>query len=220
MDEHQESILNLLETKSSHKQATYRNTLRHFENLKGILQKAANYYGSAMKERDPYVEVSYHSPNLFDAELKFSGDLLVFSMHSNVFTFDHKHFAYQTAYVKENNLRAYCGVINVYNFLADSYKYKRMNDVGFLLARIFVNTENHFFVEGTRLMTTNYSDFGNQVLDEPVLEEVVQRAILQSLQIDLQVPAFEQVQAISVGQKMTEHANSGLFTGKKLGYAK
>lgn len=95
-----------------------------------------------------------------------------------------------------------------------------MNDVGFLLARIFVNTENHFFVEGTRLMTTNYSDFGNQVLDEPVLEEVVQRAILQSLQIDLQVPAFEQVQAISVGQKMTEHANSGLFTGKKLGYAK
>lgn len=220
MDEHQESILNLLETKSSHKQATYRNTLRHFEMLKDILKKTAAFYSGAMKERDPFVEVSFNAPNMFDAELKFSGDLLVFSMHSNVFTFEHKHFAYQTTYVKENPTRAYCGVINVYNFLADSYKYKRMNDVGFLLARIFVNTENHFFVEGTRLMTTNYSDFGNQVLDEPVLEEVVQRAILQSLQIDLQVPAFEQVQAISVGQKMTEHANSGLFTGKKLGYAK
>ena len=43
--------------------------------------------------------------------------------------------------------RTYCGVINMYNFLSDSFKYNRENDLGYLIGRMFINKENTF-VEG------------------------------------------------------------------------
>ena len=54
-------------------------------------------------------------------------------------------------YVKEDKMRSFCGVIHVYNFLNDSFKYNRLNDVGNLVARIFVNKDKHFFVEGENI---------------------------------------------------------------------
>ena len=43
-----------------------------------------------------------------------------------------------TSYVKEDKNRSYCGVIHLYNFLADSFKYNRLNDVGYLIGRVFI----------------------------------------------------------------------------------
>jgi hypothetical protein len=43
----------------------------------------------------------------------------------------------------------YFGVVNVYNFLSDSFRYNRERDLGYLVARIFLNKEGHFFVQGS-----------------------------------------------------------------------
>ena len=78
---------------------------------------------SAMKSlKEKGVEVEYSSKGKFEAQIKFSGDTLLFHMHSNIFDFPSVHPLYKTKYVKEDKSRAFCGVINVYNFLSDSLK--------------------------------------------------------------------------------------------------
>src|SRR5574340_1141800 len=57
--------------------------------------------------------------------------------HTNVFEFDTRHLVWKTSYVKEKATRSFCRMINVYNFLPDSFKYNRANDLGYLVARIF-----------------------------------------------------------------------------------
>jgi len=34
-------------------------------------------------------------------------------------------------------------MISIYNFLSDSFKFNRVNDIGYLIARVFTNKENH-----------------------------------------------------------------------------
>jgi hypothetical protein len=215
-------IIELLSTKSSHKQATYRNTLERFKLLNGVVAEISEQLSKQMKVLDPYVEVSVKTPNLFDCEFKFSGDMLVFSMHSNVFTFEKKHPIFSVDYIKEQPMRGYFGVINVYNFLSDSYKYNRLNDLGYLIARIFVNKDNHFFMEGLKQLAGKYKfeDVDKHLLDESMIRSLVEQLVLASLSFDLYAPPYDQVQVITVSQKITENANSGLSTGKRLGYWK
>ena len=66
-------------------------------------------------------------------------------MHTNTFSFDKSHQIWNSSYVKEDEYKAYCGVINVYNFLSDSFKYNRANDLGYMIGRLFINKEKHFF---------------------------------------------------------------------------
>ena len=53
-------------------------------------------------------------------------------------------------YPEENPNRGFCGLIHIYNFLNDSFKYNRVHDLGYLIGRIFINHENHFMVQGKR----------------------------------------------------------------------
>ena len=62
------------------------------------------------------MRVEYSSDGDFEAKLKFSGDTLLFHMHSNVFDFNAAHPIHKTKYIKEDKLRSFCGVINIYNF--------------------------------------------------------------------------------------------------------
>ena len=39
----------------------------------------------------------------------------------------------------QNQLGTFCGIINIYNFLSDSFKYNRESDLGYLVGRIFIN---------------------------------------------------------------------------------
>ena len=41
-------------------------------------------------------------------------------------------------------------MINIYNFLSDSFVYDRERDLGYLVARVFLNKEGHFFVQGKK----------------------------------------------------------------------
>ena len=65
----------------------------------------------------------------------------------NVFDFEKTHKVHRTSYVKKDKGNFYCGMINVYNFLADSFKYNRVKDSGYLVGRLFINQDLHFFVE-------------------------------------------------------------------------
>lgn len=214
-----DQIFQLLQQKSGLKQAIYSNTLARFNELKDILEKIAADLGPRISKTHPLVEVKYQERSLFEAELKFSGDTLVFNMHSNVFSFDHKHFVHQTPFVQQDLNRSFCGKIDIYNFLSDSYKYNRLNDTGHLLGRIFINHENHFFVEGKKQLGFLFGDFAQQQLHSDQLCEIVETAMLHALDFDLVVPPYEAVQEITLAQKLFENGNAGITTGKKLGFS-
>ena len=69
---------------------------------------------------DNRVLISYKDEGEYGAVLGFGGDLLMFQMHSNVFSFEESNPIHKHSYVQKKSSRAFCGVINVYNFLADS----------------------------------------------------------------------------------------------------
>lgn len=213
-----ELIIEYLKERASGKQAIYRNTLSVFQEFKKVLHEIQQDLNRVMAKYDDSVEISFRDNGAFEAELKFSGDLLIFTMHTNVFHFDREHQIFKYPYVQEDLMRSYCGVIQVYNFLSDSFKYNRTNDVGYMIARIFINKNNHYFVEGKRQLGFLYNDFENAVMDKTAIKNIIESAILYTIDFDLLVPPYEIMKEITVNQKMEQTANAYLKTGKRLGF--
>ena len=121
-------------------------------------------------------------------------------------------------YVQADKANSYCGVINIYNFLADSFKNKRADDEGYLIGRIFVNREGKFFVEGKRQERWRVDSFGSEQISREAILEIVERAILYSLGFDLLMPAYDTIKRVNVEQFDSRTENTPLQTGKRLGY--
>ena len=212
----EENIVKLLKEKASTKQKVYRITKAVFSDFKEILKKKASTLNKNVDDNN--VEVSYDEAGDFDAKFKFSGDTLLFNMHSNVFDFDISHQVHQTSYVKDDKMRSFCGVINIYNFLSDSLKYNRLNDAGFLIARVFINKDNHFFVEGDKELSFLFNDFVNQKIDSFQIDKIVNAAISYSLNFDLQTPKFNDVKLVSVHQILDINNTHKIKTSKRMGF--
>jgi hypothetical protein len=212
----EEKIVSLLKEKACTKQKIYRITKNVFANFQDVLQEKANILNNEVQDKD--VEVSYEESGDFDAKLKFSGDTLLFHMHSNIFDFDSSHQIHKTSYVKEDKMRSFCGVINIYNFLSDSLKYNRLNDAGFLIARIFINKDNHFFLEGEKQLGFLFNDFVNQQIDEIQICKIIDTAMIYALNFDLQTPNFNDVKVVSLHQILDINHNHKIKTSKRLGF--
>jgi len=214
--------LNKLEgmiVKTNLKQEVYRKSLASFQLLKEVLKELSEEYWTTLKGKvDDQILPAFQEKGIFEAEFKIGGDALIFSMHSNVFVFNREHPIWQLDYIKANPQNSYCGVFNIYNFLNDSFKYNRMEDLGYLIARIFVNRENHFFVEGKRQTKEAVKDFGSDELTKKYLKEIVETAIQYAVDFDLLVPPYDQIKIASVAQMQAEINNSKIQTGKRLGY--
>ena len=174
MEENYQEILSKLAQKASLKQSIYRSTTEVLGLMKGVLSKIAAKLYQDYSAKDPSVEVSYKEINQFESHLKFSGDMLMISMHSNIFNFSEGHSILQSDYVKQDENLSYCGVIYVHNFLADSIKYNRLSDEGTLIARILVNKEKHFLVEGEGALGFLYDDFSANMVSEVILTDIFQ----------------------------------------------
>lgn len=213
-----EQILSALEMKSLVKQKVYDQTFEVFSLLKEILQEIKNEFNSKIQIKDTRVGFEYKERSQFEVELKVAGDILIFSMHSNIFEFDREHNVWKLNYVKENSLYSFCGIINVYNFLSDSFKYNRLEDLGYLISRLFVNLEQHFFVEGKRQQEYLYNNFGKSILTKEILKDIILRIINYAIEFDLLVPPYDNVKIASVGQLNEKVEYHKMKTGKRLGF--
>lgn len=213
-----DQILQNLNGKSTVKQVVYDKTLDIFSKVKEILESISDRLNSNIQSEDSRVRLEYKDRGQFEAEIKVASDVLVFSMHSNIFVFDRDHQIWKTSYVQNDKQNAYCGVISMYNFLADSFKYNRMDDLGYLVGRIFVNKSQHYFVEGKRQMGFLYNNFGSAVLNEEDLTKIIETAILYTLEFDLLVPPYDAVKLATVSQMNAKIDNFKFQTGKRLGF--
>ncbi len=219
MSENEETYLEVMVKKSLVKQESFRNTLEMFNLLKEILKEMVGEYHTSLKGTisDDSLPV-FHEKGPFEAEFALSADLLVFSMHPNVFVFNREHPMWKVEYVKNNPQNSYCGIIYIYNFLADSFKYSRMQDPGYLIARIFVNREKHFFVEGKRQSGELVKDFQRDIVSREAVKQILVNALSYAFEFDLLVPPYDQVKIVSVEQMTEEIMHAKMTTGKRLGF--
>jgi hypothetical protein len=147
-----------------------------------------------------------------------AGDLLIFQMHTNVFQFEQESSFWQTGYLRENPANSYVGTINVYNFLSDSFRYDRTADVGYLLARVFINRENHFVVQGKKQLGIMFNDIVASNFDTASQSKFVDQVILYALNFDLLIPPYENLHQITVEEMQDINHSGCLATGKRLGF--
>lgn len=213
-----QQIIGILKEKSVLKQRVFDNTFASFCNVKDILKILSKDVNGNLGNIDSRIKLEYTDRSSFDAQMKVAGDILLFSMHSNIFQFDREHPAWKTSYIQKNKYNAYSGIINIYNFLADSFKYSRFEDLGYLIARIFINHENQYFVEGKRQMGMLFSNYGNEEITKESLQIIIETAIQYSLEFDLLVPPYDTVKIATVGQVEAKIQHSRIITGKRLGF--
>lgn len=214
-----EQIVETLQTKSTLLQRIFDNTQDVFGQLKEILQEYAVEVNEQLEGKtDKRVKMEYRDRGKFEAQLQMAGDILIFSMHTNVFQFERENIIWQNSYVKQDKQNAYCGVINIYNFLSDSFRYNRSADEGYLVARIFINRELQYMVEGKRQVTYRHDNFGQGAMTAEALTDIVENTMAYTLDFDLLVPPYDTVKIATVDQMNTKIENSKLQTGKRLGY--
>ncbi len=211
-------IIERLAEKSAIKLQVYEYTLAVFKTLKKIAREINVDIRKEAQKINKKMSCSYREKSEFEAELKIAGDLLLFTMHTNIFEFPRDHAMQKTSYVQQDPTRSFCGIIYIYNFLADSFKYNRLSDVGYLVGRIFINREKHFFVEGKRQLGFLFNNFINDAINEEKIRSILESAILYSIDFDLLLPVFDSVKEVTV-QDMVQHSQTmSLKTGKRLGF--
>lgn len=109
-------------------------------------------------------------------------------------------------------------MVQIYNFLSDSLKYNRIADAGYLLARVFVNGEDHFYTEGKRQLGFIFNELATQTVNQLDLEKIIEQCMLYCLDFDLYVPPPDALKQISVEQKNYFNNPSGIPTGKRMGF--
>ncbi|MGA0818126.1 MAG: hypothetical protein ACO3PE_04285 [Schleiferiaceae bacterium] len=208
-------ILQTLATKSSNKQLVHRRVLSAFSELRRVVQSVAVDLNSKMVGIDRSVVVEFVDRGEFEFEIRFSGDSLVFQVHTNAFLLPEEHTLRDTDYVKSNPNRAYYGLIHVYNFLSDSFRMRRLNDVGTLMSRFFVNGEGHHFAEGVGPLNLPLSE--SEVSGED-LQQWLYRLMVTAMDFDLQAAPFQAVQDVSVLALEGIREELRQRTGKRLGF--
>ena len=218
MQDSRQLIIESLKQRAIPKQDVFSNTLSVFSRFKQHVETMSNEISAIAAKLDKRLDIRLLYTGEFEVQFKVAGDVLVFSMHSNVFNFDDSHEIHQTDYVKADPTRSYCGLISIHNFLADTYKYNRLGDRGLMIARIMVNKENHFFVEGQRQLGFLYNDFANAELNEVYIRAIIESAILYSFEFELITPPYEASKEITLQEMKLMSAQAGLKTTKHPGY--
>lgn len=212
-------ILETIVSKSTLKQKVFDNTFATFNDLKETLLEMASEMDDQLDGLlDRRVRLEYRDRGKFEAQIQVPNDLLIFQMHTDVFEFEPNHVIWQNPYVQTDRDNSYCGVINIYNFLSDSFKFNRNADEGYLIGRIFINREKCYFVEGKQQTSMRPMQFGKAEIDSEALVRILESAIYYALNFDLLLPSYDDNKRVTVDQFNTKLDNSKFVTGKRLGY--
>ena len=213
-----ESLKELVFNKSELKQSVYQATKETFGIFRECTREMIELFRQRCREEGKEVAFEFTDRGDFEFEVKFAGDILLFMMHTNVFEFSRDHQVMKTPYVRDDQRRSYCGVIHIYNFLADSFAYQRDNDLGYMIGRVFINFEKHYFIEGKRELGMLYTNFNTSVINNDSVQGIVESAIEYTTNFDLLTPPYDEVKLVSVGEMRTNFDKKSLVTGKRLGF--
>lgn len=205
---------NLIQQKTELNNLVSENTHQAFSSFKEISKEIV----SELHKDFPIINCRFENKGDFEFKLSFSSDTLVFILHTNVFEFPRLHEVMRLPYIKEDVTRSYCGMINIYNFLSDSFDYHRDLDIGYLIGRIFINKENHYFIEGKREVGVMYTSFHKAIIDKISIRNIITSSMEYVNNFDLLTPPFDEVKITTVGQIQSNQSTKKQITGKRLGF--
>ena len=216
--EKRQKLFNHLVEKGTLKQKVFQETYGSFLMFKEVLHELSESYIRSGIDKTGTVPVEYSEKGEFEIQIKFAGDVLVFMMHTNVFEFPRDHLIHKTSYVKEDTTRSFCGVINIYNFLRDTFKYRRINDIGYLIGRVFINKDKHFYVDGKKELRLIPNNFVDTVIDHDKVSDIIEQAMRYTIDFDLLTPPYDQIKEVQAMEFLTTLDTMRLKTGKRLGF--
>jgi hypothetical protein len=211
-----DQIKSLLESKSTAKQITYKNLLNAFHVLAAESQQIVGELKARVMPGDDDVTIEYSMVNSHEFHIKLAGDLLIFVLHTNIVSIDGSHPVMQEPYMKEKEVNRYFGQIMIYNFMADSLKFHRINDPGYLIARLLINHEGRYVIEGDGHLTGIANKISSQPIVDAELSILVKLALMLAIENDLVAPPFPDVRYITLFQKMEKTMELG--AGRKIGF--
>ncbi|PKP31404.1 MAG: hypothetical protein CVU00_12800 [Bacteroidetes bacterium HGW-Bacteroidetes-17] len=217
-EQQNEELFKDLIAKANLKQDVYQNTLAVFNMFKEGVKNTIDSLREKSVNGKHEIPFEFKKRGDFEIEMKFAGDILIFMMHTNVFEIPRDHFVMRSSYVKEDPTRSYCGIINIYNFLADSFKYNRINDSGYLIGRVFINKDMHYFIEGKKEIGMIYNNFVTSEMNHVSACTIVESAIRYTMNFDLLTPPYENVKEVNVFEFISKMDAMSLKTGKRLGF--
>jgi hypothetical protein len=209
-----ERLIRELTTKSQVKQHIFNALL----DLLDLLEESAQALATELKEgvgENNIVDISVSRESPHELHFRMAGDTLIFFLHTNIITLRDGHEYIQSAYVQENPLRRYLGQINVYNFMSDSIRYKRIQDHGYLLGRLMYNLDHRFFIEGDRLRY-QYAQISAEPINETDIKNLMQLLLAIAIDTDLVAPDISQIRSIPLNALMVHRAQAG--SGNKIGF--
>lgn len=214
-----DSLCNLLITKGQLKQDIFGITLETMRLFKDCAKSFEDYYRNEYADDHEDVIVHYTNKNQYQFQLQFAGDVLVFLMHSNIFEFSRDHEVMRTSYIKEDKSRSYCGMIQIFNFLGDYFKYNRINDLGYMIGRIMINKDGHYYIEGKRELAQVLNNFSSNQINKETVNQILKSAITYTINFDLLVPDYDETKIISVGDMLQIEDQNLIKTAKRLGFS-
>ena len=202
-------------SKASLKQKVWKNAIQFFNGLK----KAAEEVIEELKGSDKNYENSrleFKPVSDFEFHVYFGSDLVVYSLQTNIITFSSTHYLMQNKYLQQDTELTFFGQILIYDFMADSQLYNRTEDTGYLLARILINRENHFMIEGVRDLHYLFTGIEKSEVSKENYSLLIHKSLAVAIDSDLLAPDFKQLQFITLGARMK--ADRELGHGAKIGF--
>ncbi len=210
-------IINTLQEKNLVKKKVFIAIQLSFETFKIAIHELINELNAELreKENDFLIEHNFGNSHI---ELYFGTDVIVFNFQKNIYEIDKSHSIWSHSYIQDNPLNSFVGIIHVYNFLKSSYRNNESEDLGYLIARIFINQEQHYFVEGKRQLGFLYNDFSSNVISKEDFKKIIQSSILYCLDFEMLVPPYEDVSIINIEQLRAMINKSKSQNAKRMGF--
>lgn len=211
-----ERIRTMLEYKSTAKQITYKKLLAAFDILAKESKRIITELKKRVKPGDSDVTLDFRKINAHEFQMKAAGDMVIFVLHTNIVTFDDSHELMKDPYIRASELNRYFGQIMIYNFMSDSLEFNRMNDPGYLLARLLINHEGRYIIEGEGKLGVVFSHVSESAITETDLNILVKLALTLAIESDLTALPYPQVKFITLHQKLEKTQELG--AGSKIGF--
>jgi hypothetical protein len=87
-----------------------------------------------------------------------------------------------------------------------------------MIGRIFINRDMHYFIEGKREIGMLYNNFATSVISCETVTQIVESAILYTINFDLLTPPYDAVKLVTVSEIQASLDNMMIKTGKRLGF--
>ena len=89
---------------------------------------------------------------------------------------------------------------------------------GQLVGRIFINGENHFFVEGKKQIGILFNNFSVDTISDESLRKLIDQFLINALETEAIVPPIDAMREITVHDALTYMIETSLYDGKKVGF--